>query len=407
MTRQEVMSADDKIVAFDFQYELFLLELFRMKLNETVGFEFEEDVHIEHANGTKSYFQVKHTIDSKNLTSKDIDLWKTIWSWLVIICDRESRPTIEEQIKFINDTQFILLTNKKANSRNIYLDCFEQYKKNELMYEELTLLLAELISSNEEKSEIDIKIQEIINYEEQILSLFFKKISFETDFVDIDKQIKIILEEKYVPEKYIETVYNSIYTIVKKRLEKVVKERQHLSFSQAEFALLVQRYSYGDKIRARVFKDIDFSKEEKISGKMLFLRQLEDVEVFNSNEPKHERYILKKYENKLLYEKNKLIWIQDSEIPEEILYEIEEEAIDIWGNKFHKFYRVEPSNEIDKIKKAQELYYEIEETKLDFAIEVEYQKSQLAEGVFLSLSDIPKIGWHFDWEGKYTYEDLQ
>lgn len=401
MTRQEIMSADDKIVAFDFQYELFLLELFRMKLNETVGFEFEEDVHIEHANGTKSYFQVKHTIDTKNLTTKDIDLWKTIWSWLVIVCDIELRPTIEEQIQFINDTKFILLTNKKANLKNPYLEYFSQYKKGEIEYKELILFLEDLISTNDEMSEIDIKIQEIVNYEDQILSLFFKKISFETDFVDIDKQIKIILEEKYVPKKYIEMVYSSIYMTVKKRLEKVVKERKHLFFSQTEFALLVQKYCYGDKIRVRVFKDIDFSKEEKISEKMIFLRQLEDAEIFDISEPKHERYILKKYENKLLYEKNKLIWIQDSEIPEEILYEIEEEALDIWSNKFHKFYRVEPISDRDKIKKAQNLYSEIEETKLDFSIEVEYQKSQLAEGVFLSLSDIPKIGWHFDWEERY------
>ena len=64
------MSADDKIVAFDFQFLYFLYSLFKLKVNESAGFEFKEDVHIDHSNGDSTYIQVKHTVKDKPLNNK-------------------------------------------------------------------------------------------------------------------------------------------------------------------------------------------------------------------------------------------------------------------------------------------------------------------------------------------------
>ncbi|MDV4771162.1 hypothetical protein NNG24_12640, partial [Enterococcus faecium] len=58
---QEKMAADDKIIAFDFQFFYFLLQLFCLRVDESAGFEYKEDVHIEHSNGSNTYIQVKHT----------------------------------------------------------------------------------------------------------------------------------------------------------------------------------------------------------------------------------------------------------------------------------------------------------------------------------------------------------
>ena len=79
-------NADDKLIGFEYQFFYFLLSLLRMKEGDTVGFEVEEDVHIE--NDKKILLcQLKHSIqrnakkEIKNLTTADNDLWKTLSLW--------------------------------------------------------------------------------------------------------------------------------------------------------------------------------------------------------------------------------------------------------------------------------------------------------------------------------------
>ncbi|MGX7150197.1 ABC-three component system protein [Enterococcus ureasiticus] len=408
---QEKMAADDKIIAFDFQFHYFLLQLFSLKTNESAGFEYKEDVHIDHSDGYSTYIQVKHTAIGQNITDKDEALWKTIWSWLNIIQDKDcGGKSLSGQLDFIGRTNFLLITNKHDNQSNSVLKSLSNFKSGSITLEQVIQNLKILIKDEENQSETERRITKILEQEKSLLDVFFRSIEFSTDFSDIDQQIKKRLTEIYVPEKLQTGMLEAIYYRVKHNLYEVVMKKEHLSYSQKEFSDIVNRYNHAPYLnRMPVYQNFDIANEEKPSSDMLFIKQLEDIEELDLNDDREEEYVLKLYENKLLYENNRMRWIQESELPEMDIKEIEDQAEEIWIDEFHKRYRKHRKKKLDKesVKDtARELFYEVKKTELEFSMDVSSSR-KLGEGVFLYLSDVPTIGWHYDWKEKYSNANIQ
>lgn len=406
---QEKMAADDKIVAFDFQFHYFLLQCFSLKINESVGFESKEDVHIDHMNGKTTFIQVKHTAINQNITNKDEALWKTIWSWINIIKDsEEGRKEIKEQVEFVNNSTFILLTNKHDNENNQVLKKIIEFKEKKIKINDL-IDSFNLLIDNTKNSEIDKKIADITKHSKKVLSVFFNNIQFNTDFEDIDQKIRIKLTEIYVPTELQSGMIEAIYYKLKIMLSEAVYKKSHLKLSQQEFSDIVNKYNRASYLnRIVVYKNFDILEEEKPSSDMLFIKQLEEIEVFNLNDSEDGEFILNLYENKLLYETNRMRWIQESELPEMDIEEIETQAREVWLDEFQKVYRGRRKNKMDEeeiINKAQDLFYEVKKTKLEFSLAISSPK-KLGQGVFLYLSDIPTIGWHNEWRERYGHANL-
>ena len=76
--------------------------------------------------GTTILYQAKHTVLTKkdgspeNLTTLDIDLWKTISNW----CDM-----IKSNKFILENYEFCLVTNKSENN-NEFIDLLERFKKD-------------------------------------------------------------------------------------------------------------------------------------------------------------------------------------------------------------------------------------------------------------------------------------
>ena len=104
--------ADAVIAGFEYQFYYFLLKLLEMNSGDEVGFEVKDDVHITFLDGTQELVQLKHTIQKTvndknvNLANKDLDIWKTIKSWIEIIKLNDNSEN------FIKRTTFKLVTNK-------------------------------------------------------------------------------------------------------------------------------------------------------------------------------------------------------------------------------------------------------------------------------------------------------
>ncbi len=91
--------ADKTELGFEYQDLVFLNYLLNMKPSEKVGLEVIDDIHIDSVSNTLDLIQVKHSINSKNLSEKDIDLWKTLYNWDEII--RKNHQYKDKNIKFI------------------------------------------------------------------------------------------------------------------------------------------------------------------------------------------------------------------------------------------------------------------------------------------------------------------
>jgi hypothetical protein len=124
-THTEKTAAESKSIGFDYQYYFFLWKVLLLQPNESVGLEVKDDVHTELSNNHQVLYQLKHTIKKNkddsiaNLTTSDLDMWKTFSNWSKVISDEnDSRSTIQAQLSFIEKTSFVLASNKSSNNSN-------------------------------------------------------------------------------------------------------------------------------------------------------------------------------------------------------------------------------------------------------------------------------------------------
>ena len=118
-SRYDITSADTKIIGFDYQFFYFMKAVLSLKREQSAGYEAKDDVHITLPDGRLILVQLKHTTQQTssgtpiNLTELDGDLIKSLYNWVLIICDaRDGRSEQSSQISFVKNTEFILATNK-------------------------------------------------------------------------------------------------------------------------------------------------------------------------------------------------------------------------------------------------------------------------------------------------------
>ncbi|MEN8513998.1 hypothetical protein [Burkholderia sp. RS02] len=130
----EKTSADDKSIGFEYQYYYFLDRLLNLKSGQTVGLEVKDDVHTTLDADFNILVQLKHTVrsnakgDPVALTELDSDLWKTIYNWCQVIGDKaEGRKELSQQLRFVEKTEFHLVSNKSESKTNEFLQILDRF----------------------------------------------------------------------------------------------------------------------------------------------------------------------------------------------------------------------------------------------------------------------------------------
>ncbi|WP_336152426.1 hypothetical protein [Acinetobacter sp. 99] len=109
-------SAGEQIIGGIFQFYYFLHCVLDLRIGEEVGFEVQEDVHVEMRNGTCVLSQLKHTVqvnaagEKINLTDLDVDLWKTVSNWIKLL------KSSGNEKNFLEKYNFLLITNKNISA---------------------------------------------------------------------------------------------------------------------------------------------------------------------------------------------------------------------------------------------------------------------------------------------------
>lgn len=115
---QSKHSAADIFIAFEYQWDFFVLSLLSKSIDSTVEVSFElfDDVAIQQGQSSIVLCQVKHSVQKSkkgktiNLSNRDVDLWKTISIWIKII--DEIDPS--ERDNYLSNIEFHLVTNKTS-----------------------------------------------------------------------------------------------------------------------------------------------------------------------------------------------------------------------------------------------------------------------------------------------------
>ena len=159
MNLQETHTAGPQAIGFDYQFYYFMYLAIELKQGQKIGFEVKDDVHIDKHDGTTILYQTKHTIvkntdgDLQNLTTLDVDLWKTLSNWVDFI-NADGKNS-----SFLNENSFILVTNKSDNNNDF-------------------IATLNLFKSDNDIDKVSLKINELENKTKDVtLKKYLKKVS--------------------------------------------------------------------------------------------------------------------------------------------------------------------------------------------------------------------------------------
>lgn len=396
----EVISAAANYAGYEYQHYHFLWKLLKLYPGETAGFEVNDDVHTELNDDYQVLIQVKHSIQKNqdgstvNLTTKDIDLWKTLYNWSCIITDSaQQRSMVSEQIKFLEKTDFILTSNKSYSDNNKFIALLDSFKNKDINVSNFKDEIEKLKTQGKNAS-VNNYIDKFISLDDEVLYLFLHQIYFELGITDIIDECKKAIATKYIPNEKVDEVFNILDSKIRENSYYTILEGNKVQITFEDFC---KKYRIiFERAKSSELKET-YTKDVILPDSLLeqtFVRQLLDIGYVKEE---NKEFIIDYTTRKINLETHLKRWEMNGEIISEDIDAFDEDNITAFKNRSYSVYRNCKDDELNI--KACQLVDEIIQCKLKFR-ELELS-TMLSNGEYFRLSDKPVIGWHRDWETMY------
>ncbi|GHT10577.1 hypothetical protein FACS189432_03930 [Bacteroidia bacterium] len=398
MNIQERHTAGAQSLGFDYQFYYFVLLALELKQGQKIGFEVKDDIHIDKENET-ILFQAKHTIhENQNLTTLDVDLWKTLNNWVEFIKTGDKN--------FLEKHSFVLVTNKN-DENNEFIDTLSSFKANQDI-DAILLKLKELKNKTKDET-IKKYINNVISLGKTTLKIFLPKVTIETNAINIIAQVKNKILETTRQARFVDAIFDNLTSnILATKYLEIGINRNDFEISYEDFNKRFGKcFSIAFEkqiLPKRNYPLLDFNNLEK----QTFIKQLLDIEDIDKNK---DVQLIRKYTTQMLNAiRNFSDWLEAYIILPTDIDVFEENNVSIWRNEYRAKYR-QIERQINEGKSISELENNIRNLGTEL---VDYLRKQdlsiqgfqplgidMSNGHFYALSDSLKIGWHYDWENKY------
>ncbi|MEG7619584.1 hypothetical protein, partial [Enterococcus faecalis] len=325
--------------------------------------------------------------------------------------------TEEEQLKFISNTNFILVSNKSDNENNDFLKKFKAYKARYIESDELINFLnekhiLECIKNNEGAKNDDLVkyLKEVLQQSEEWSKCFFEKLELMLDEDDLISRIKIRIKEKMIPEEKIESVYKSLDSNLREDNYLNVKSGEKIEYTFDDLYRKYRKCFILGRINRPIINKDNITLPENICEQN-FVKQLEDIEIINPDDENYQSVIVEKTILKLIAFNNLERWKQQGELVTTDIKRFKELAKSEWRNGFDRIHfnlmkkirKKENINDEELMDLAVDCYFETLKIKLnidEFELDIEF-----SNGKYLLMSDELEIGWIYDWKERYSNEN--
>lgn len=400
-------NADDKLIGFEYQFFYFLLSLLRMRIGDTVGFEVEEDVHIQNDNQLL-LCQLKHSIQKttnnkkiKNLTTGDSDLWKTLSLWIDKIKELENNDELDSMY-------FLFVSNKSDNQGNDFLTNFRSFEdsqnisnfkhylntyKDELEEKYRSKIIQKPETIKDKKIDY---LKNILSIDDERLELFFHNMGFKLGLDNIIEKIKKVLkEEKYIASDFrIDRTFESLIGLLKEDFYKKVKEKESVQYTSEEFSNISKPIFKKMRNENLIFIQELENFERNISIlDRIFAKQLKDIGIEDDEIYDYD------YKRELVLTNLKELE-QNNEISKEDMELLDKNTISNWKPIFEEIYLDEEYTE----RMAKKIFIKCKQLNLSL-LGSEVPIRDISNGQFIKMSDIPNIGWTYNWKEEYKKDD--
>ncbi|MDX8569921.1 hypothetical protein OZ668_18130 [Elizabethkingia sp. HX XZB] len=404
-------SAAGSIAGFLFQFEKALVLLATLdNITDVVSIEQVDDVAIQSEEDLALVtVQSKHSISPNGTTFQDTSksLWRTIQIWI---------EKLEKGI-FNNSTKFVCSTNKKIESHSLL------HKIKNLDFDQVLFEIRKLLDKQKEKVK-NLQDKDSGQSIKQIIKLIEFALSKEEKFKIIKENLEIedqeSLKERFfiaahlTAENYStsrkEVIYDTMYGWIVNASKAKWLQGVNIgaTFTKKDFDLKFSFVNSNPAIVNAVFRKkddlgtIDSSRLSKVR-KELFVRQISDI---NRKTSAKERHIENAILDFIYHDVEIAHIIRGGNFTEPDFRKFQDSCLDKWQKYVDTVIIKELEDYSDNEKN--DMAVKIFDTIMN-NIEINFQEgfafnssnSYIRNGTFLKLSNIPKIGWHPDWESKY------
>ncbi|RQS76200.1 hypothetical protein DID96_02720 [Burkholderia sp. Bp8963] len=392
----EKTSADDKSIGFEYQYYYFLDRLLNLKSGQTVGLEVKDDVHTTLDADFNILVQLKHTVrsnakgDPVALTELDSDLWKTIYNWSQVISDKaEGRKELSQQLRYVEKTEFHLVSNKSESKANEFLQILDRFNLGE---DDFQMLLDHVKSLESKTVDQSIKgyIDGVLKLETEVLEAFFRRIKVELGLDDIVGRVKRSLLEKIIDPDKVDTVFSRLDSSIRTDNFIAVKRGEAILISFDDFMKRYRRIFDDGRTKKLVYPKFTPELPSDIFAQRFIRRLLEIGDISESDEELAIDYTT----YKLRISRYLQQWVQEGDLVSEEIETFHEEVFVRWRNEFRVAFRgcSTPHQIIDA---AMALLITLRRDQ--FKLGDTELSTTLSNGELYYLSDAGQIGWHKDW----------
>jgi hypothetical protein len=393
----EKTSAGDTSIGFEYQYYYFILRILNLGVGQSVGLEIKDDVHTELDADFNILYQVKHTVQTNAagarvaLTELDADLWKTLYNWSQVISDKvDGRGEIAEQIKFVDKTEFHLVSNKSHSKSNQFLQLVIDFHGRDGNFEPLRSHINKLANKTQD-GDIKKYILAVAQLDLTVMKKFFENVRFELELEDIIGRVKRSIREKIVDAEKIDSVFERLDSRIRSDNFLAVKNGGAIKIDFDEFAKRYAKIFDDARTKKLVYYRFEPDLPQDIFAQKFIKRLLEIGAIAPTDEERAVDYTIYKLRISKYLER----WVQEGSIVSDEVDDFHDDVFVRWENEFQDSFR-KCTNVADEIDSAMCLLtllrrerFRLSETELD---------TKLSNGELYYLSDKGFIGWHRDWK---------
>lgn len=385
--------ADKTELGFEYQDLVFLKYLLNMKPSEKVGLEVIDDIHIDSVSNTLDLIQVKHSINNKNLSEKDIDFWKTLYNWNELIHNNNQYK--EKNIKFI------IFTSKGISNQPLMLELKKENKNIDLILNGINRICQE-VERSEQKKDPTKNPNPIYKYTRPLsllpqdnLRFIISRLYIEEDNDTIMNDIDSALSYYAVPQQKINYIRDHLLGSIKAfKFEKVLSgQKVEVSYEEfrtgyINFNLLLQEIRTPD-INIKGFYSYDVP--ENISFvKGIYASQLKDIDITEEDIKNYGISYIRSYcFLRELIDNGEMLEFENSDLDSEL------------KAKWRKIFRKHQYSSQSTLERSRSILFE--SMDIDSNIRSTTLPTDISNGKLIELSDKPEIGWQKNWESKYGH----
>ncbi len=373
----------DKVYAYSLQVRHMMYELLDCKEEDAVSVEVFDDIGVEKADGTKDAIQAKSALSSRNpVSDRAVDLWKTLYNWLVAVQEKEIDIENTNCRLFITVDKHGNIVDSFNKATTDKESCLAWEAARREFYDE---------EGNEKKCG-----DEYVNY----IRAFFSDDN-KLEACNVIKKFKLQTTLKTHTESLYEKFAEKAF-ISKESLDIMFVymlgwiDKQTAMLAEAKKPMIIYNKNFRNELTAK-YREVNQKlslveiapkpSEDMINSELAAFRvYIEQLDIVNCDYTDKIEAI----SDFLRASANRTAWAEKGDISKDAINLFSEELTRIWNNK--KRILEITQNSMEESDRGRLLYFECKDKQVDMGSFI--APSFFTSGCFHTLTDDESIGWH-------------